>query len=619
MKRSLVSFTVSMVVLLILSSISSAAPSNESLKKTKVMKRDFKVKSYLEIKPSEFTAITGLEYKCIIPNIAFQTNTDLHIQRDSGEFHNYFDSYKLDWNYPDDLTVKFAWETEDTGFTKAVWQVAIIPYVQTPANWPKPPGLIASGDASIVYKEGKYHVFKANFKDFAPQKPLNVVLLKEFKATGDGKVMVRRDINPKEDKPVQQKKISPVVKNADIQAKPQMTLNEADTFRLAHGIDYRPVEVSLMRYHIRIVLVDSANHCVGTPSEPVEILYGEITSEQASDVNWVDPSKITPPPSNLPVLNHPDIKVSKYIPIQNQATDAMYHFVVTKDYEMPGFGVLYHKGDKLDFTPHEDDKSWLESIGDFFSDIFSFVEGAVNWVAEAYEDIKKFAIDQVVNVLGEWARGPLTMGLEIGLAAMGLPPSIPDFDALTSMGKDYLIKAAADYAGLPPEETAKAVNTLIDKAEEQSNGGGNSDVWLKPDPDYYYRPAYLMLHVTNPSNQPTARVYASIHMTVPQDQDEDLFTVPYAFIPILQPGESLEVPVFLEEYMKNRMLDTGVYDGMHRFWDHYYTMPSSVRVYSLGSAGYQNQYQLTDSFTLNPCYQEMNRAIAAPPVATPVN
>lgn len=599
---------------------SNAAPGDNQASSKPIIQQDISIKNNLMFEPNQFKLMTGLEFDRYIPwYIYTESTTELNIQKDSGEFHNFYKSDKVDW-HSDDQKEKFCWTTEDTGFVSAKYQVSLIRFDPNPRYWKEPYGLITSGPAPIQIAEvNNRRVFYIDFANLAPEPPAIVVPIQETQPMVKKNLAVRKDesLNKSEKTPIV-KSNTPAIKTVKPIVRKDISLNvEADKYRLAHNIQFKPIEITLMRYYVRVVLFDSNGKVVGTPSDPVEILYGEIPPE-GSDFNYVDPEDITTPESNLPEMIHPDIKITRYVPIQNQANGAMYHFIVTKDIPNPWGGNMYSVGDKIDMTPHEDDKSWLEKIGDFFSDIFSFVQDAVNWVSEAYNSIKAFAINSVVGILGEWARGPLTMGLEIGLAAMGLPPSIPNFDELTSMGKDYLIKATAEYAGIPPEAAAKAVDIVIEETKKASEGGGNSGVWLKPDPDYYYRPAYLELRVTNPKNVPTNRAYASISIFVPMDQGEDLFHVPYAFIPSLQPGETITLPVFLEENTDNRMLDTGYYDGLQRFWDHYYNYYATVSVKSWGSSTtFKNPYEITQSFKLNPCYKALEFAIAAPPVATP--
>jgi hypothetical protein len=45
----------------------------------------------------------------------------------------------------------------------------------------------------------------------------------------------------------------------------------------------------------------------------------------------------------------------------------------------------------------------------------------------------------------------LETGLEVGMVAMGLPPSLPNADQLMHAGVDYLADMAAEQAGVPPE------------------------------------------------------------------------------------------------------------------------------------------------------------------------
>ncbi|MBC7239422.1 MAG: hypothetical protein H5T71_04910, partial [Chloroflexi bacterium] len=225
------------------------------------------------------------------------------------------------------------------------------------------------------------------------------------------------------------------------------------------------------------------------------------------------------------------------------------------------------------------------AIHETFSGIESFAKSATNWVARAYEDIKRRAVDLAVVVAGEDARGLLTAGLEIGLAAMGIPPSIPNFDELSALGKDYLIKAAAGYAGVPPEVAATAIDRFLDEVRHQASSGGNPYVWLRPDPSKYYRPAFLSLVAVNSASTPSDPVYATVRITVPNGTSSaPLFLTASAFIPALAPGELVTLRVYLEE---NRAFPPSPgyslggespYAGMQRFRNAYSTLPATLLV-----------------------------------------
>jgi hypothetical protein len=257
----------------------------------------------------------------------------------------------------------------------------------------------------------------------------------------------------------------------------------------------------------------------------------------------------------------------------------------------------------MDFTPHKEDKGWLEKIGDFFGDVFSFAADAVNWVATAYADIKAFAISWAPDEL----KGYLSAGLDIGLAAMGIPPSIPNFDELTSMGTDYMIKAAADYAGVDPDLAATAVGKFMEATSSQASCGGNPAVWLRPDPDYYYRPAYVIIRAKNNTNKPTDQVTTNVSAEPVGDKDaeqhgESMYYTVSAFVPTLQPGESVSIPVCFEECMPLRWDDPGLQDGIHRFWCRYNSCPVKFSVSSYNGGKFKNRWKSHETLQLERAY-----------------
>jgi hypothetical protein len=363
-----------------------------------------------------------------------------------------------------------------------------------------------------------------------------------------------------------------------------------------------------------VVPLNAQGECVGLPSEAVEITYGDPPPQEVIHLMTDEEIKAAEAAhkASLPKLNHPVVRVLTYQPIREQAGNYFYRYVVIRELGPMLASAGWKVGAKLDFTPHKDDKSWWEQIGDFFSDAASFASGAISWVADAYESIKEAA----VSWAPDWAKGPLMTALDAGLVAVGIPPSLPDFDQLAGMGTDYLVKEAADAAGVPPEVASEAVNAMLDQAKAAANGGGgNPAVWLKPDPDFLYRPAYMQLEVSNPSDQPTERAYIDVQVTVPDDPDaqenaEPLFTAEYVPLPPLQPGETLTVPVMLKEYTQLRQFDTDPYAGKQRFSLRYWTMAATLRVWTdvFTKTEVQNPVVGQQSIRLEHAYQ----AYAAP-------
>lgn len=97
--------------------------------------------------------------------------------------------------------------------------------------------------------------------------------------------------------------------------------------------------------------------------------------------------------------------------------------------------------------------------------LLSPLEWLVNSVAGSWESLKKFAVNAVASGIEEIGipcggncKSVLSAGLEIGLAAAGIPPTIPNFDQLKQQGLDYVAAQIASQTGLPDTVTQWAVD-----------------------------------------------------------------------------------------------------------------------------------------------------------------
>ncbi len=567
--------------------------------------------------PEKKLAIKGLKPLAnidLIRRVPFSltgvSKTDLAIQKDSGEFHNFLKASQVDWNFKDNLNVKFCWNSTETGVSSAVWQVSTMRFSPDTALWENPPGLVASGPAVLQnVQSGKYpKVFMVDFSRFAPSPPSKAI-----------KVIPLTDQKPSSLQPVKQvsiKKSIPQVMPKEQPAVTRLKLKTVPKINLKQDKGFSSLD---MNYFVRVVTLGPDGQPAGIPCEPVRILYGDPVYDGSI--------KVEPDAFEKPEALHPQIRVERYVPIQNQATDAMYHVIAIRDIPNPfGGEPLIRKGDKFNLRPRQEDKSFLESVGDFFSDVVEWAIDAVNWASRTYENIKNAGLDAACSVAGERFRGAFEMGLNIGMAAVGVPPGIPNFDELTDMGVGYLVAVAAEQAigaGVEPllaaEAAERGVNVFVDEMRKQANGGGNMDAFFKPDPDYYYRPACMELKITNPESAPTNQVTGKIRITVKDGNwDEDLFHEAFFHLPSIGPGETLTLPVYLEEYMEDKIEDHDYYAGMQRFWTRY-VMPAKVLVLSgiyetwypdrpsggPGDYKYENYEEARQIFTIQDCRQVM--------------
>jgi hypothetical protein len=156
-------------------------------------------------------------------------------------------------------------------------------------------------------------------------------------------------------------------------------------------------------------------------------------------------------------------------------------------------------------------------------------------------------------------KGVLQTGLSIAMTSFGVPPTIPNFAELESMGTDYIAKMAAEelgageiYENLPDsvknEMTGKAGEVSKDlagslKSNTASVTAAAAGSWYIPDPLYYEpHPAFVIVRVSNPNSQPTDGVYMIVKDSQNLYEDSES-----TYIPPLKSGESISVPVTLKE------------------------------------------------------------------------
>jgi hypothetical protein len=257
-------------------------------------------------------------------------------------------------------------------------------------------------------------------------------------------------------------------------------------------------------------------------------------------------------------------------------------FVVTETtLATKGFiSINYQEGQVL-CPPKPDEPNFLEAAAGFIVD-------AINWVSNAYNTLKSEIIDFVANFVPSELCDKTCIGLVLDatLAAMGIPPSIPNFDQLVDQGLDYLAETAVEQIGVPKEIQDLAAGPAKDfaieefkkKAKEEFKKGMQAGIkeaqkalssevsWIldgvpiKPDPLGDYQPPGMSFRLTRDANIPgnctgnllvwvtatngTAEAKAEIgkHWANVYEQ----VVIP---IPELEPGQSVVVPVGLKPYL----------------------------------------------------------------------
>jgi hypothetical protein len=206
----------------------------------------------------------------------------------------------------------------------------------------------------------------------------------------------------------------------------------------------------------------------------------------------------------------------------------------------------------------------------------------------------------------------LTGLVDYGLASIGIPPTLPNFDDLSEMGTDYLATMAMDAAGIPGSEYVKDGLTdlgkgVVNQMKSSTNvGGPNPFNWnfIKSDPAFLYKPAYVLITLYNPSNveTPQGYIYGSNSYVIDSTKSmsasaEYLYAafggnvyyhtfkpIDGQTIPSLAPGQTLVIPVFLEEIVGDSFWTNGPKVDKDQFKMIYYNLGKFEFNFSLNYA-----------------------------------
>ncbi len=258
--------------------------------------------------------------------------------------------------------------------------------------------------------------------------------------------------------------------------------------------------------------------------------------------------------------------------------------------------------------------------------LVGWAESGLNSVSEFFQDLKEFAVKIVLKytpigascqfaegvVLPEGAcHDVITAAVDVGLASMGVPPSIPNFDQMMDQGLDYAVEMGAQEvlkdSPVPcvgPCEDAvkdtirKTLKSAIDEvanqsiapscvSEDEAHENGR-EPWCPP-PGVVVKPALtavdspptVLLRVTrrpdvpDPANIPSCTLHVGALYTYhvgPANYPAPTgtpFSTDYLPIPPLAPGQSFQVAVSLtQKKVVDFPWDTPYYGGFaFHHWD----------------------------------------------------
>ncbi|RMD77348.1 hypothetical protein D6810_01220 [Candidatus Dojkabacteria bacterium] len=331
-----------------------------------------------------------------------------------------------------------------------------------------------------------------------------------------------------------------------------------------------------VNYYARFVALnpdDGSCNAMYLPSSQVKIQYGK------------------PSDTELKVFKHNyhEVEVNtdlelislEYQPVRFQSEwfNPIGHYIYTKDvtYLDSQFNTqfLAKKGDKFYISSEhtQSNETFLDKINKAVNSLPEFVKAVakiINYVAENYNSIKTLAINGLagsLNSLGvpcdSECKALLNAGLSIAQSAIGLPPSLPNFDQLLNQGIDYMAAKLAEQIdenlGVPfsdvviEEVTKKALNKVKDEVSKANEDVvKTSPLSFKPDPDYLYNPAILKVKVKNNGSNPSGG-YLNLKFIDTNNLESvdlkirNLYEEVGLNIPTIKPNRTLEIPVILKE------------------------------------------------------------------------
>ena len=467
--------------------------------------------------------------KANLPVLAAQaaTSTKLIGLLASGDVRTTYES--LEVNLTKFSKWKFEAKTSQPKTTRLLWQVSVMPYpAQTGAAWQSPPGLVDSGMLSdTIVPDGKHtYPFDLDLGYY-----LDVVRLNQ-------------PMTPRGLYPIQVSGPASVLSR----------LTGSSNLKLVHfgwgktGLSASAAKnvkktEKVVTFYVRVLPLDAKGNRIGPASATVCVRH----NAQPTDVTFYQ----------APPAIHPQVTPIYWQPERHQDASAAYwRMIVRRPYLFPSLpgvpqatftsvapGQKYSEPIEVYWPPK--DKSWWDKVKEAVGSFVNWVADAINYVSNLYSSIKSMVVDGLATIAPE-LRGVFSIALDIGLAAVGIPPSLPDFDDLQNLGADYLCEYIADETGIPSAVTREALEQIADHTKDARRGGGDTSMWMIPDYNKLYRPARVDLLVSNPSAKSTDRVTVFCNVTAPTAQGPRWVAagnpVP---LPPLGPGESLTVPVYI--------------------------------------------------------------------------
>lgn len=524
-------------------------------------------------------------------NLAQFYQTDLRIRGIGLSGSNNY-NWETEYSITEYKEQVFRWGT-NTGADAGLWQVSALPFDPSPSLNPTCLLITKSVPAASL----QYPLeFKIDFTSLAPA-PVKASQASNDQNASAGLVLFTGF-------PPLSPPYSPEKVMAGDQQGQQVVANNPvllDPCNLSKSAD------GSRKFYVRILPMKN-NQPLSTPSNQVVVTF---TTEKGIEISV----------QMAPYIKFYDIKILEFTEMNVPDPTYEYCIKITKNpyyknsnlFEVNPKWIFTAPGDTLCPDKYEEDSSII-------GDIISIVKKAVDLVSKLYDELSDFVTDLaeklnpacigasfVTDAVGKGSKEVESACHYIAVVAVaaaktyaGMPPSLPNFDQMVGMGKDYMVELAADElesSGIPcPQECKDLIEDGIDYTFEQVKSAVSSPACMGEDeahshgieplcppdgvqfvlaPQGQPAPPTAIIRVTRTANSAAANIpqpascYAGLTGTAQNNsyvfKTLNLYWLTQTFkwqgtalneplagagspIPTLAPSQSIDIPLILDPY-----------------------------------------------------------------------
>lgn len=333
-------------------------------------------------------------------------------------------------------------------------------------------------------------------------------------------------------------------------------------------------------FYVRVIPMKNGQ-VIGKPTNEVKVTFYPASSGSTTTIY-------------TPVKAY-EVKIKSFKPLLDPTPGVCRGAVILDSPVMIQYGITfkqYNVGDRICPVSYkgQGEPSWYESF-------WSAITSGMSWVSQAYADLKSGIIDAIGSVAcggDATCKMALSAGLDIGMVALGIPPTLPNFDQLVDGGFDYLAGELSAAAGCPDAVCRDTIKNELKKALEEKKNKNPSctdveeahNMGIEPlclpdgvkshlDPLALYRDAMIILTVkrtkapvgdeqkfatskayrlqftaTAKNATPVGKVINNIEphnksVKITKPLEGELFQSKNIPIPYIAPGESIDIPLQL--------------------------------------------------------------------------